>query len=246
MDPTEFYHNIRTISGQRRENLIWSALSTNIPAWVTAFKPVTTTAKDATGKTRTFTMKVSTDYLGVGDDTGYFRLPMWPGTAQRIADLLGCHLPTRRIVNRIYQDPTNVKLPPEPIRQEYFKREKFSMTSSRAFWEHNKMVDQHLPPTRDKTFAGHKKDIVITPHCVSGHVAIYGWFDHGNVIQDLNCTSHSAWYVDYSHGVRLVQDIVTVDGVNMSLGTALAHPAYHVLFSDEGVLDLAKLRYGSP
>ena len=47
---------------------------------------------------------------------------------------------------------------------------------------------------------------------------------------------HVDWYVDYSHGIRLVRQQMTVEGVEMSVADVLADPDLHVLLSDEGVV----------
>ena len=44
------------------------------------------------------------------------------------------------------------------------------------------------------------------------------------------------WYVDYSHGIRLVKQQMIVDGVPMSVADVLADPNLCVLLSDEGVV----------
>ena len=45
---------------------------------------------------------VAPDYLAVGTDEDYLLTPMTPMIAQRIADRLGCTLPTRKMVDDIY------------------------------------------------------------------------------------------------------------------------------------------------
>ena len=45
---------------------------------------------------------------------------------------------------------------------------------------------------------------------------------------------HVEWYVDYSHGIRLVSRDVVVDGVRRDLAALLADPVLWPLVSDEG------------
>ena len=45
---------------------------------------------------------------------------------------------------------------------------------------------------------------------------------------------HGASYADYSHGIRLVSDVVVVDGEVTSLYRVLADPTLASLVSDEG------------
>jgi hypothetical protein len=85
---------------------------------------------------------------------------------------------------------------------------------------------------------GIKKDVVITPLLASnpGKVAIYGWHQlNGVPIQPLYL-GHGDFYVDYSHGIRLVRQDMLVDGAATTVADVLAHAQWHVLLSDEGVV----------
>ena len=65
-------------------------------------------------------------------------------------------------------------------------------------------------------------------------VVIYGWHQpDGTPIQPLSKV-HVNFYADYSHGVRLVLDEMTLDGQPTTVRSVLADPALHVLLSDEG------------
>jgi hypothetical protein len=83
--------------------------------------------------------------------------------------------------------------------------------------------------------AGAKKDIVLCRGLDDKHVAIYGGLRTPTAFwQGLNCTSHDANYVDYSHGVRLVADRMEVNGEELSTRGVLLHPTLSHLISDEG------------
>jgi hypothetical protein len=65
-------------------------------------------------------------------------------------------------------------------------------------------------------------------------VAIYGWHAvDSKPIQPLN-VSHVAWYVDYSHGARLIKRQVIVDGKPHDLRATLSSEKWSPLVSDEG------------
>ena len=69
-----------------------------------------------------------------------------------------------------------------------------------------------------------------------GKIAIYGWHrSRGYPIQPLS-TVHGARYADYSHGIRLVSDIVLMDGQFESIYKILQDPSLADTLSDEGVL----------
>jgi hypothetical protein len=87
--------------------------------------------------------------------------------------------------------------------------------------------------------AGIKKDVVITKELSErpGHVAIYGWHKlDGKPIQPLT-TVHVDWYVDYSHGIRLVDQWAEVDGEPMLVCDVLRDKNLCGLLSDEGPFD---------
>ena len=188
------------------------------------------------GKTNSATFFVAPDYLAVGTDDDYFLTPMTPVTAQRIADRLGCTLATRKMVNAIYA-AAEVKLAPTPIAPSP------AMITVPVFAQHNAMVrtqrlaqrSAHLPGA---LVAGDKKDVVISAKLasVTNRVAIYGWHQtNGAPIQPLYLGHASAW-VDYSHGIRLVLQKMTVNGQLKTVAEVLADANLAGLLSDEGVI----------
>jgi len=91
--------------------------------------------------------------------------------------------------------------------------------------------------------AGHKKDVVITAALASrpDKVAIYGWHHlDGRAIQPLY-VGHTVRWVDYSHGIRIVQREVEIDGAQRDLTDVLQDETLAPLLSDEGVI--ARPRY---
>jgi hypothetical protein len=93
--------------------------------------------------------------------------------------------------------------------------------------------------------AGHKKDVVIANALdqAAGKVAIYGWHKKdGKPIQPLY-TGHTDAWVDYSHGSRLVQRRMIVNGEAKTIDDVLADPHLAPLLSDEGVM--SRTRYSN-
>jgi hypothetical protein len=171
---------------------------------------------------------VMPDYLAVGSDDDYVRMPMTPASAAVIADAFCCSLPTRKMVNEIYKQ-ADVKLEPRPLTEQ---RE-----DVRTFVEHNQIIQEQLAGKKlGLLVAGDKKDVVLSnrlkerPH----KVGIYGWHKlDGRPIQELY-VGHAERYVDYSHGIRLVKRQVTVDGQPRDIGDVLKDPELSKLLSDEG------------
>jgi hypothetical protein len=177
-------------------------------------------------------VEVMPDYLAVGSNEDFVRIPMTPRTAQALADQTGAVLPTRKVVDAVWEQ-ADVRLDPRPMRQE---RERTS-----TFAEHDAMIRAQL--ARNETepgalIAGHKKDVVNTRRLTQrpDHVAIYGWhLANGKPIQGLSTVHHGS-YVDYSHGVRLMSGRMTVDGRSMTAAEVLADPNLAGLLSHEGTM----------
>jgi hypothetical protein len=87
--------------------------------------------------------------------------------------------------------------------------------------------------------AGHKKDIVITNRIATDangltRVFIYGWqqLPNGNPIQNISA-AHDMNYTEYSHGTRLVNQQMSVNGVVRNVRDVLRDPALFRLISHE-------------
>lgn len=179
---------------------------------------------------------VAPDYLAVGSDADYFRIPLTPGTAQSLADRLDCLLPTRRMVDKIHAAAA-LKLQPLPrtpgpamTSVEFFRDYQILTAAQRS----ESLTDFPLGALT----AGHQKDVVISALTATqpGKVSIYGWHrPDGSVIQPLYA-GHTAAWVDYSHGIRLVRRAVLLNGQPSTLEAVLADPAKAALLSDEGAV----------
>ena len=168
------------------------------------------------------------DYLAIGSDDDFVRMPMTPQTAQKIADLFGCVLPTRKLVDAI-DAAAVVKLAPHPMTE--------AREAVATFVEHNQIIEEQRGEQKlGRLITGIKKDIVLTPRIFEKpqRLAIYGWRQlNGQPIQPLTIV-HWNQYVDYSHGVRLIRDTIEVDGKPLKIADLLSDPERCGLVSDEG------------
>ena len=74
-----------------------------------------------------------------------------------------------------------------------------------------------------------------------GKVAIYGWHKtDGKPIQPLY-TGHTAAWVDYSHGIRLIQHRMVVNGESKTIDQVFTDPRLAPLLNGDGVM--RKIRY---
>jgi len=232
---SQFWEQVKGLNFNQREAAIQQAiLSGNVPEHLRQLKPVELSAKGPEGQKISATAHVTPDYLAIGSSQDYVLVPMSPLTAQAIADQTGTTLPTRKLVDQIYQQ-AEVKLPPRPqkpgpqmMSTDYYQRHNQTLAGQRE-------QAGHAP---GQLIAGHKKDVVITNRLNQKpkSVAIYGWHQpNGKAIQPLS-TLHENTYADYSHGVRLVGPQIRINGVNHSTAEVLKNPEFAALLSDEGVI----------
>jgi hypothetical protein len=230
----DFIQRIRDASLDEREAaILHEILSGNFPQFLRRFKsvPIRGTIKvDNQEREVATTIDVMPDYLSIGSDDDFARMPMTPQTAQQIADHFGCILPTRKIVDAI-DAHAELHLEPRPLTH---KREAVA-----TFLEHHEIIEQQRADgPLGVLIVGTKKDIVLSPRIFerAHRLAIYGWRQlDGRPIQPLT-TVHFSHYVDYSHGVRLVRDEITLDGREMTISELLADPDLCALVSDEGTM----------
>ncbi len=228
----EFYKSVFTESRVERESLAkHEILSGNIPGFLRKMVKIKTAIITDEGKKIHAYYFVIPDYLSVGSDKDFARIPLTPMTAQSIADSLHCFLPTRKMVNDIYKE-AKVKLEPVPM---YAFRD-----STVTMYQHNLIIEGQRR-LRKGLIAGIKKDVVITGKLIHdskpGSVAIYGWQKlDGRPIQPLY-TGHVNWYVDYSHGIRLVYRTIYVNNKPMDYTEVLKDKTLRRLLCDEEYCD---------
>jgi hypothetical protein len=235
---TAFYKKVIPLSREEREAIaVQEVLSGNIPPFLRRFVPVQVEVSDSLGTAHKAVYYVSADYLSIGSNADFARIPLTPMAAQKVADSLLCFLPTRKMVNDIYRQAV-VKLEPVPLYQ--FR------DSALMFWQHHLIIEGQRQQQKG-LIAGIKKDVVISgkvtrdpkPH----RVAIYGWHQpDGKAIQPLY-TGHVDWYVDYSHGIRLVYRKLKVDGKWMDYTEVLGSPLLKGLLCDEEACDVYRYNY---
>lgn len=185
-------------------------------------------------KGNTIVLSVLPDVLGVGTDDDWIRTPLAAPTAQRVADLVGGSLITRKLSLAIWASCDEIA----PIPEAWWNVDggkKMMRTSS--YVEHNAAIQKAILGKNYPTLSGTKKDVVLTPQLGPNptRVAIYGWHKlNGEPIQGLNAKTHELAYVDYSHGIRLVGADVIVNGSPAKLADVLADKDLCGLVSDEG------------
>jgi hypothetical protein len=205
----------------------------NLPDHLRRLVPVTLTGTATDGRRTAITLCVMPDYLALGDDRDFIRLPLGLPAASRLAERFDMLLPTARMVDAIHAQ-AGARLSPSPMTPGA------QMASTGYVLRHNATVEGQRRATGAALgvlVSGHKKDLVLSNRLtrVAGRVAIYGWHRaNGQPIQPLS-TVHGQHYADYSHGVRLISTTALINGRPADLRELLADRRYAAILSgDEG------------
>jgi len=223
-----FYQQAISYNWKQRDSLAMQLfLQGDVPDFYKNFVCIKSQYTDSLKQVHRIEYEVAPDYLSIGTNEDWARVPLTPMAAQAIADSLHCFLPTRKMVNQIYEQ-SKIKLTPVPM---YAFRD-----SSVTMWQHHLIIEGQRQG-RKGLIGGIKKDVVISnvvsQHAKQNRVAIYGWhLLNGKAIQPLYA-GHVNWYVDYSHGIRLIKRTVKVDGKKMDYKDLLRNPLLRGLLTDE-------------
>lgn len=206
----------------------------NFPKFLRQLKSIPIEATSSDGQKVQGHVEVMPDYLAVGSDADFVRLPLTPQAAQKIGDAFGCVLPTRKLVDAIDAE-AEVRLEPHPLTE--------NREAAATFLEHNRIIEgQRQGHKLGLLITGIKKDVVLSPRIFErpNRLAIYGWhMPNGEPIQPLTVIHHDR-YVDYSHGIRLVNRMMLVDGQPADLPGILADKVRSAIVSDEGLIAPAR------
>jgi hypothetical protein len=235
---SQFAESVSNVDGQQREQAILRQLfEGNLPDFLRKLAPVKLSYKLASGKTLAATIFVMPEYLAIGSDGDFLRTPMNLYTATAVANRFGFVLPTKKMVDAVY-DQSTCQFTPQPLPAGP------QMRSTEYYRAHNAMIDKQSQ-TRGfplgALVSGHKKDVVVTNQLAKrpGQIAIYGWHrGAGAPIQPLS-TVHGARYADYSHGIRLVGRMAMIEGRLRSVHDILQDSLLAKILSDEGPIRLA-------
>jgi len=246
---SQFVKYVSKMNPQEREQAIRDEiLKGNFPDFLRKLVPVELRCELPSGKNLTATIFVAPDYLAIGSNADFLRIPMNLHTATAIADRFGFVLPTRKMVDAIYLQ-SRYHLVPQPLRAGP------QMRSTAHYWIHNQMVEDQahaLGVRLGELVSGDKKDVVMTNRLAAkiGRIAIYGWHrGPGQPIQPLS-TVHGANYADYSHGIRLISEMALIEGKLRSIYDILRDSSAAKVLSDEGPIprnwEFLSMRQDSP
>ncbi len=230
---SEFMIRISGLSREDREEEIYRAAALgNIPGFLRETVRLEGVFDDLNGIAHTLEYEVMPDYLAIGSDDDFCRIPMTPGTAQRLADLYGASLLTAKLSDNIWAN-AEVKLAPFNYVPVGNANELVS-----KFEDHNAQIEKQLDDAggrHGQLVAGIKKDVIISSRIAerSDRVVIYGWHKtDGKPIQPVY-SGHIWWYVDYSHGIRFMNSQVLLDGRPVFVSDLLKDPVLFRVITNE-------------
>ncbi|WP_141732584.1 hypothetical protein [Oligoflexus tunisiensis] len=230
-----FLNKIKNLSPAKREKaIVAEILKGNVPNFQRFLYPVERRLTTGPYRGQTLRFWAVPDYLAVGSDNDYVRVPLNLYSVKTLARQLDLSLPTSKMVDDIYAQ-AKVKLKPAPLPASK------AMTSATNILKHHGLVQKQLNRSNWRPgllVAGHKKDVVQSRRLAKKPraIAIYGWHQKNSTpIQPLS-TVHSADYADYSHGIRLVSNAVEIGTKTLDLRDVLSQSPTASLLSDEGVI----------
>ena len=234
---SEFAHYTRDMTEpERQQAALRELLRGNMPEFLRTLKSVQLSDCTNERDTTSATIWVMPDYLAIGSDSDFLRIPLSFPVATEVARAFGCILPTRKMVDAIYAQ-ASCQLKPQPMKPGP------EMRSMAYFVEHQRKIEaQRLGRPLGELVSGHKKDVVLTNRLFSkpDRIAIYGWhLPNSEPIQPLS-TLHGARYVDYSHGIRLISQSTWFEGQVRSVFDLFEDPLHAALLTDEGAVLRAK------
>lgn len=219
----------------REDSIYAQIIKGNVPNFYRNLNAVTSTATVGS-KLQSVTYYVIPDMLAIGCDSDYFLCPMSPMLATKIGSLTGTTLPTRKMVGDIWT-AASMRLSPHPL-----PPISPAMSEVPYFAHHDTIVDSardsYFPgkPLGDLT-TGDKKDVVISNliYSTANRVVIFGWYyTTGTYIQPMT-NVHADTYMDYSHGIRLVQNNCMLNGTTpTTIQCILESNNQDSILSDEG------------
>jgi hypothetical protein len=127
--------------------------------------------------------------------------------------------------------------------------------------KHNDSVQAQLTEAfiaRERLISGHKKDVVVGNAAKPGKVLIFGWYKPSPDVfddkqeytapdrqpQQAYSNVHGDSYVDYSHGIRFVSPLMTIDGKDVETAQVYADVNLCDFVSHEG--PVKQIRYPAP
>ena len=132
---SEFARRTDGVSGAQRQQAALAELNSgSIPDFLRTLKPVHLDGATADSAAHEVVIWVTPDYLAIGSDQDFLRIPLTYLSATAIAETLACVLPTRKMVDAIAAQ-SDFRLKPQPLPPSV------RMRSSEYYLRHQQMTE---------------------------------------------------------------------------------------------------------
>ncbi|MCE9624906.1 MAG: hypothetical protein K8R69_05555 [Deltaproteobacteria bacterium] len=208
-----------TLSKVDRENAILEQIELgNIPEFLRRPKAVILKGPDG-GEVKTYVMP---DYIAIGSNEDFIRVPLSPILAQALARKYDLSLPTKTIVEETYSQAGKRIVGPSYSHPEEFEANSAYLDSSGFYLRSDQDIKSQLQGVPLGTLvAGGKKELVVSPHVAirfagapaSEAIDFYGLYDSDGIpIQRTPGHGREGGYrhTEYALGVRFVSPVVVV------------------------------------
>jgi hypothetical protein len=248
VDLEEFKKNPRqlgSLSKVERENAILKQIELgNIPDFLRRPKAVVIKSPDG-GEVKTYVMP---DYIAIGSNEDFVRVPLSPILAQALARKYDWCLPTKTIVEETYLQAGKRVVGPSYSHPEEFEANSAYLDSAGFYLRSDLDIQAQLKGVAPGTLvAGGKKELVVSPSVSVRYVGgkageaidFYGLYDADGIpIQRTPGHGREAGYrhTEYALGVRFVSPVIVVtkssgEKVVMRMDKALQDPEIAKIFS---------------
>ncbi len=222
IDLEEFKKNPRQLgklSKNERENAILEQIELgNVPDFLR--RPRAVIIKGPNGEeVKTYVMP---DYIAVGSNKDFVRVPLSPLMAQALALKYGLSLPTKTIVEETYLQAGKRVVGPSYTHPDEFEQNSPYLDSAGFYLRHSEDIQRQLQGVPLGTLvAGGKKELVVSPFVAvrfagseaDASIDFYGLYDeYGIPIQRTPAHRREGGYqhTEYALGVRFVSPMVVV------------------------------------
>jgi hypothetical protein len=255
----DYLKEIAGLSGKAREDVTLRYVRERwIPPSMldfTAWPVVSLAAKDSLGHDHVLEAQVSPDFFKVGsDEATAVMAPMWPTTAQKVADELKVRTVGKPLARAIYKhakikgslDGSNPGEPYYDLKAHTPRNIEDSGAWAASAKKRQRLLDQQVPlDKRASTLIdGHAKNVVqqasgqVGGKAVSGSkLAIYGGASGTNdgwAIQPFPGPHVWSYGPDYSHGVRFARNRAKLDGGASRLDDIAKSSTLYTFLSEVG------------
>ncbi|MBN1170281.1 hypothetical protein JXA56_04605 [Candidatus Micrarchaeota archaeon] len=247
---SQFMTGIKMIYGPEYESaVIREVMSGNVPDFMRPenWREVTLTGT-VDGMEVEIIIRVAPDYLAIGSNEDYVRVPLSPVALQRLAGQLDMALPTKKVVDAVYVQAKkengllDLIDAGEISRETGMKLDRSTkyMLSPEFAWSQSVIADGKIKQRNLPKYGivcGQKKDVIIhqVPKEHRGNLVQY----RPNHPQGLDYGAHPKDHSDYSLGARFVDQHVTVrirgnrvTEIEARYGDIINDPKFYKILSD--------------